>query len=79
MEWNKNSTDKAINSILVDTKRDALFELAVNSNNESLLSPYVNMYCKQVYNFRKECTVNGYICGHYVKVMYSKSRFVSFL
>ncbi len=57
--WNKNSTDKATDSILVGTKRGALFELAVNTNNESLLSPYVDTHCKQVYNFGKECTVNG--------------------
>ena len=57
--WNKNSTDKTTDSILVGTKKGTLFELAINTTNEGLLSPYIDSYCKQVYNFGKESVIHG--------------------
>jgi hypothetical protein len=46
--WNKSSTDKTIESVLVGTNRGGLFELSISTVNEGLLSSSVDTYCKQV-------------------------------
>lgn len=46
--WNKNSTDKVTDSILVGTKKGLLFEMCINTNNEGFLNTSIDTYCKQV-------------------------------
>lgn len=65
--WNQNSSEKATDSILVGTKKGAIFELLINTNNEGILNLYIDSYCKQVYNFGKDTLITGIEIFHFKK------------
>jgi hypothetical protein len=62
-----NATDKSTDSILIGTKKGAVFELVINTNNEGILSSNIDSYCKQVYNFGHENIIYGIEIVHMKK------------
>lgn len=46
--WNKHSNERTTDAILVGTKKGSVFELCVNTNNESFLNTTIDTYCKLV-------------------------------
>ncbi len=46
--WSRHSTERTTDAILVGTKNGSVFELCVNTNNESFLNTTIDTYCKLV-------------------------------
>ncbi|CAF1037381.1 unnamed protein product [Brachionus calyciflorus] len=65
--WNKNSTEKTTDSILVGTNKGLLFELIINSTNEGILSTFGESYCKLVYNFNTDQAISSIEIVHFKK------------